>query len=139
MTRSTIAVLTTVCVVVAMVGGCASMQKGPSDEELVAGVLAGWKAAFDAQDVERIMAAFSEDFLDNEGLGKEPFREMVEAAISQGFFDGVQLAIDGAITMIEGDTANVAQVEFVGGEDIPVLSLVLKKEDDGVWRIVSAD
>jgi len=57
-----VALVTTLC-------GCASLLGGggPSDAELVAAALAGWKTGMEAQDIDKMMAQISEDFQGQNG------------------------------------------------------------------------
>lgn len=64
-----------------LVAGCLTTGKGPSDEESVAAMLAEWQAAFEAQDLDRMMVVYSEDYLGSRGEGKEQLREFVAGAM----------------------------------------------------------
>ena len=125
--------------VAALACGCATRGKGPSDEELIDGVLAAWKAAFESQDLDKIMDAYSEDFQGERSADKEAVREFLGRAIDEGYLDGAELVLDEAEKSIEGDTATVEPVELSGDYGSIDLGLTLKKEADGKWRIVASD
>ncbi len=119
--------------------GCASLLGGgPSDEELVAATLAEWKAGLEAQDIDKMMAQFSEDFEGERG-GKPELQEFLEGAIDQGYIEGAAVDLDGAETAIEGETASVMEVYVETDMGGATMGLELKKETDGAWRIFKMD
>ena len=122
-----------------IVAGCATLGKGPSDEELIATLLADWKAAFDAQDLDKMMAVYSEDYEGGRSEDKDQLREFLEGAFDQGYLDDAEVDIAEAETTIEGDTATVAPITLSGPPGSMDLQFDLKKEADKVWRIVSSD
>jgi ketosteroid isomerase-like protein len=119
--------------------GCATLLGGgPTDEELVAAVIAEWKAGLEAQDVDKMMAPVSEDFQGDEG-GKPELREFMEGAIDQGYIEGAEVILDEAETTIEGATASVVGISVETDMGGAWLDMELKKGADGVWRITAMD
>jgi len=118
--------------------GCATMG-GPSDEELVQNTLAEWKAAFEKQDIDAMMAAYSENFTTDRGNTKEELKEFFQGAKDQGYLEGVEADMSAVEIAIEGDTAQVDPIYLSSSAGSLETSLVLKKEDDGVWRIVGSE
>lgn len=120
--------------------GCASLGKGPSDEDLIAGILADWKAAVEAQDIDKMMAVYSEDFEGEGGAGKPEAREFLESAKEQGYLDDAEVILEDAETVIEADTdtATVAPIGLEGAFGSVDLELYLTKEADGVWRVTES-
>ena len=139
MRNTRIAVFGVAVLVTALVCGCAGQGKGPTDEELIAGMLADWNAAFAAQDLDQIMAAYSEDFESEQSADKEGVRGFLERAIDEGYLDGAEIILDGAETIIDGESATVSPVDLDGDFGSVSLELVLKKEADGAWRIVASE
>ncbi len=121
------------------VAGCATTGKGPSDEELITTMLAQWKAAFEAQDIDGMLAPYSEDYEGSRAESKEQVREFLTGAIDQGYLDDAELSLEDAETAIEGDTATVAPVTLSASPGSIDLQFNLKKEAGNVWRIVSSD
>lgn len=122
-----------------LVGGCATTGKGLSDEELIATMLAEWKTAFEAQDIDGMMAAYSEDYEGSRAESKEQVREFLGGAMDQGYLDDAEIILEDAETTIEGDTATVAPITLSGGPGSIDLQFNLKKEADKAWRIVGSD
>ena len=133
-TGSLVAVLLAV-----LVCGCASLGKGPADGERIAGMLADWKAALEAHDVDKLMTAYSEDFEGRGGAGKEQVREFLQGAIDQGYLDGAEISLEDAETTIDGGTASVGPVVLSSDRGAMEIELKLIKESDGAWRIVGSD
>lgn len=119
--------------------GCAGMGKGPSDAELISSVLAGWKVALEAKDLEKLMVAYSEDFSGEGGAGKAQMRDFIKRAIDSGYLDGAKVDLEKAVTKIEGDAATVDPAGLSGDMGSVDLTLRLKKEADGAWRIIGSD
>ncbi len=128
-----VALVTTLC-------GCASLLGGggPSDAELVAAALAGWKTGMEAQDIDKMMAQISEDFQGQNG-GKPELKALLEGAIDQFYLDGAEVDIDVAETTIEGETASVMGIGLETDMGEATMDMELKKEADGAWRIIAIE
>ena len=116
--------------------GCAGMQKGPSDQELIQQTLIRWKSGIESHNVDEMMAVISEEFVSDEGGSKADFREYIAGLIDDGTLSGAQLDIERSTVTIEGDMATVENAGLHGDRGSVVLDMDLKKEADGVWRIV---
>ena len=118
--------------------GCATLGKGPSDEELIAATIEQWSAGLAAQDADKIMATYSEDFESADMPDKDSMAELIEMAIDQGFLEDVEVIADEAETVIEGDTATFGPVEFVSDSGTRTMDFTLQNEN-GIWLIVSSE
>jgi hypothetical protein len=122
--------------------GCAHTGHGPSDSELIAETLGTWIEASKAKDVEKIMSAISEDFkhdgYDYSAEDKGSMRVFIEDSVAMGNFDGLEISYDPEAVTIDGDTAQVPDIEWSCTPGMASVELTLKKED-GVWRIVDAE
>ncbi len=139
MDKSTIATVLTVTMLVALFCGCVGLGKGPTDEELIAGVLADWKAALEAQDLDKLMVAYSEDFEGERGAGKAEVREFLSRAIDEGYLEGVEADLEDAETVVEGETASVGPVTLSSDMGSMSLDVTMQKEEVDRWRIVSTE
>ena len=121
-----------------LVCGCAMIGGGPSDEELIASTVADYKAGLEEGDIDKFLATHSDEF-DNPEMGdKEALAEFVGGAMEQGFLDDLEIIIEDAETVIEGETATVAPVELEGSFGGMSMELMLKKEGDA-WRVISSE
>ena len=77
MNRSIITKLAMGILMVLLVCGCQIIGGGPSDEELISATINDWKAAHDTQDIDKIMATFSENYVSMRGDGKDSMREFL--------------------------------------------------------------
>ncbi len=121
----------------AMICGCQTLGVGLSDEELVSITMAEWKAALVAKDLDKQMAAFSDNYVSSRGSGKDAMRERMTRAIEQGYLDSVEVNIEDAQITIEGDKATFGPVEFISDRGTFALEYTLQKED-GAWLIVGS-
>ena len=123
---------------VALASGCATAGKGPSDEELIKGALAEWKAAIVAKNVDQLMAVYSESYKDAEGRSKADMKTFVSDAISQGYLDGIKAEVETATLTIDGAKATASPVSLAGVAGNMSLSLAWAKEE-GAWKIIGVD
>lgn len=137
MKRSVILNLSPVVLAAFLVCGCQTLGVGPSDEELISTTMAEWKTALVAQDIDKLMAAYSENYVSTRGTGKDSIREFMARAFEQSFLDSVEVKIEDAQITIEGDKATYGPVEFVSDRGTFTLEYKLQKED-GAWFIVGS-
>jgi ketosteroid isomerase-like protein len=98
----------------------------------------GWKQAIVSQDVDAILAGYSEDFSSERVDGKEQMREFMEGAVDQGWLENIDINLEIAQLTITDDTAEFAPVEIIGDNGEMELNFTLKKEDKKTWRIISS-
>jgi len=123
-------------VLVLGVCGCATTQKGASDDALIRQTLATWKSGLESHNIDVLMSTLSEDFVSEEGGSKADFREYVAGLIDDGTLSGAKMDIDNARVTIEEEMATVENAGLSGDRGTVVIDMDLKKEDDGAWRIV---
>ena len=122
----------------ALVCGCATGVKGPDDRTLIMNTMNGWKAGIMAKNIEQIMAAYSEEFRDQEGRGVAEVREFIQGAIDEGYLDSATVDLDIAQVTINGDEATVSPIAVAGTRGSASLSMVLKKVN-GAWLIIRSN
>ena len=137
MKRSVILNLSLFVLAAVMVSGCQTLGGGPSDEQLVNTTMAEWKAAMVAQDIDKLMAAYSEKYVSSRRSGKDSTRERMTRAFEQSFMDNVEVKIEDVQITIEGDKATFGPVEFVSDRGTLALEYTLQKEN-GAWLIVGS-
>ncbi len=137
MKKSFILNLSPVVLAAFLVCGCQTLGVGPSDEELIGTTMAEWKAAMVAQDIDKLMATYSENYVSSRGGGKDSIREFMARAFEQGFLDSVEVNIEDVQITIEDDKATFGPVEFVSDGGTFTLEYKLQKEN-GAWFIVGS-
>ena len=137
MYSSKLGMVMTASVLVTMVCGCA-MLGGPSDEDLISGTIDEMTTAMQAQDVDQIMAVYSEDFEGEQG-GKEELRQMMEYIIDEGYLDSIEIDTENAVAALDGAAATYGPVDLSGEFGSMTFEYVLRKEADGVWRIMESN
>ena len=135
MKKSVILNLSLAVLVAILVCGCQTM--GPSDEQLVNTTMADWKASLVAEDLDKLMAVYSMNYISTRGSGKDSIREVMTKAFESNFMDNVEINIEDAQVVIEGDKAVFGPVEFISDRVTFTREYKLKKED-GNWLIVGS-
>ena len=136
MSRWTATRLVLVVVMVSLVCGCGTLGEGPTDEERIAETLAQWKATTEAQDLEGMMATYSADFSAENVRGKAVLRETMAQALEEGHFEDAEVDLQDVETVVEGRNATVGPIGMTGVFGAAQIGLDMRKEADGVWRIV---
>jgi hypothetical protein len=123
---------------IVFVFGCATGGKGPSDEELVKGLLTSWKGAILEKNADKIMATFAESFshagYEYQAADKAALRKFIDDCDRQGYFDGVKISFDTAATAIRGDTAIISGIDYTNSQGAVTVDLTAKKGKTG-WLI----
>jgi len=124
------------------VTSCAVFQS-KSDEDLVCDLMVQLDTAMKAGDVEDVMALYSEDYEGRNGSTRDDMRErlerwlprMKEAAESGRW----RTDMSQAVAAVDGDTATFGPVIRQGRQRTMTSQYILKKETDGIWRIVGTE
>lgn len=120
--------------------GCASLGSGGSgdltEEEQILQTLTKWKVGLETLDAESFLAAYSENYEGEDGIGKEGLSGVIEMVMDAGYLDGIEVNIEEAKISVEGTMAEVSSVLAAGPQGSEESSFTLEKEEDGVWRIV---
>ncbi len=127
--------LMSVCAVAALfVAGCAGMS-GPSDEEMIQSTVAKLKAALEEQDIDMLMATFSEDFEHPEVGGKEDARYMLEMGLESGYAEGGEVSTeDMEIEFLDDGGASVYPIDLSSYAGSVAVELIMQKDEDA-WLI----
>ncbi len=126
------------CVLVACAsagGDAPAVPKGPTDEELVTGVLDGISSSLIAQDVTSMVAYYADDFVDGQGQNKEAVTQFLTSVKEQGFLEGIKVDNTNRAITIAGETAQVTGVGLSGAFGVLNLGFDLAKRD-GKWLVV---
>ena len=133
MRTSGIVTVLVICVMSMMLDGCVT---GPSDHELISNAMVGWKSAFEKQDVDKMMAEYSENYEGDSGEGKEQIREFYEDKKRDGSFENARMDTNEAKIVIDADRATVGPILYTGNWGEIRFTRMLKKEEDNVWRVI---
>lgn len=136
MNRSIIMTLEAGLLAAVLVCGCQSVGGGPCDEELIDCTMADWKTALIAQDLDKVMAAYSEDYTSTRG-GKDSVREFMTRVFEEGYLDNAKVNLEKVEITIEEDKAEFGPVEFISDRGTFRLEYILHKEDKA-WLIVGS-
>jgi hypothetical protein len=103
--------------------GC---RTGPTDEELINTTMNNWKQAMIAQDIDAVMAVYSERFSSGEGDKKE-MRESMEEAIEKGLLEDIDINLETVKLTITGNIAEFSHVKIIGDKGEKELGFILVK------------
>jgi len=117
----------------ALISGCQA-----TDEALISRAMGKWKEALIAQDLDKLMETYSEDFESMEGGDKEASREFMEGFFEQGYVDDAEVDLEEAETTIEENEAEVSGVELILDMATVTLDFTLQKEEKA-WLIVGVE
>jgi ketosteroid isomerase-like protein len=124
--------------VAVVVVGCSTAAKGPSDQELVNKLVADWKAAATAKDLDKDMTFYSDKFSHDEYGDKAGMKAFMKEAIDMGYLENADFNSANAKVTIEKDAANVYPINLKAAFGSAAVRLNLKKEAAG-WMIVGMD
>ena len=113
--------------------GCQATQ-----EQNIRTSLFNLQDAYVEQDLDAIMAVYSEDYIGQEGERKGQVREFLEGMMSQGYLDGTRVDLEDIEIEIEGDTATVSPVRYTGNWGQMDFKTVFKKEGS-TWRVITGE
>ena len=125
-------------VVSAMICGSVSARDSAPAEE-VSDTLVSIFTAMQAENVDAMVAAYSDDYRDSQGGYKAVLRGAFEFMVAQGVFKNWTFRMDECEFHVEGDSATASPVHFESPLDKTAYSYKMKKESDGVWRIVNSE
>lgn len=130
MKKTTCIKLTVALLICLFFCGC---QTGPTDQQLIKTTMNNWKQAVIAQDVDAILAGYSEDFSSREAKDKEEMRIFMEEAIDKGLLKNIEINLKTARLTITDDTA---EFSIIGDNGEKEMEFTLKKENKKTWRII---
>jgi len=130
--------LSVACLVSVFVTACATSASGPTDEELIEVLTEEGIAAVEAQDLDKLMTFFSDDFSNYQLGDKEAVRDFIENAKQMGYFDDLEIDLTERVTTITGDKASGGPVILRGSFGSVSLMFEGVKEEDG-WKVVDMD
>ena len=135
--KQAMAMMTTAIILV-MIIGCATMGRMTPREEVVAAIT-GFQTSLSAQDMEGIMNIYSVDFTDFRGATRPMVRSMFEGMASQGTLQDITVeGLENSEITVADNSATVTPLIVVTPQGKLSYNCELKKEADGVWRIISA-
>jgi len=117
--------------------GRANVARGPMRE--VTAVLAGFQTAWEAQDVDKVMAAYSDEYSDSSGADKSSVRAFYSGLVAQGKLQETAMDLKRCGIAVDGDSATAAPVIYSSAAAKTWSRYTLEKEADGVWRIVNSE
>ncbi len=121
-----------------VLAGCATGGSNPQDA--VAKQIDGYVTATQNQDVDGIMAVFSEDFEHYEWGDKAGAEEFMSEANDMGYLEDIEVFLEDMEIDVDGDggTATAYPIEMTGAFGSITLELTFTNED-GTWLVTGLD
>jgi len=132
-------VVLAVATVVLLICGWACAPNAGGDEAEVMATMDDYRSAWLAGDVDTLLALHSEDWRDHHGSTKEDLKAGFEGMRGKGGHKGLEVDLSEIEAVVDGDLATVTPVTLSSPEGSIVYTHKLKKEADGVWRLIRTD
>jgi len=116
--------------VVLVAAGCAT-SGGMSPEQAVQAKVEAWAAAMVAQDLDGMMALFSNDFEHYEWGDKEGAKEFMSEAIDMGYLEDIEISLDDMTLEVDDDEVIAYPIELSASFGSATITLTFIKEDYG--------
>jgi ketosteroid isomerase-like protein len=108
------------------------------DRAAIAEVINRWAETAAAKDLDAMMTVFSSSYRDDILDSKARMREYWKLAIESGMTEGMRVRFNPEEITVKGDTAKTGRVYYQAKPGGYYQVMELKKEPDGVWRIVNS-
>lgn len=121
-----------------VMAGCASTGGsggGANDTDVINGMVEAMMAALVAQDIETMVAPYSDDFESDQGGDRDATKEFLNAAKEGGLLDGIEVDNSSMELELDGDTASVGPIDIEGSFGAMTLEFDLEKRA-GAWVVV---
>jgi len=101
--------------------------------------LAAYHQAEKKQDVEKMIAAYSESYSNSDGADRSAVRRYFEDAVAQGVYSALSVDMKKCDITMDGNIATATPVIYESPTGKTSYSYRLRKESDGVWRIINSE
>lgn len=135
----TVGVCVVSLVLVYVASGCAALQGGPSDEELLGTLLETYTKAMKEGDADALIALYSKDYESPRGGDYEETTERLREFIPRLAEYDVNISTDEAKVEVDGNQGSVGPINFDAGSRAWSTTLITTKEEDGCWRITGTE
>jgi ketosteroid isomerase-like protein len=136
MKRSFLTMLSVSIITAVLLCGCQSNSKC-SQEKRIKRTMTEWKAAMTAEDLEKVMSAYSPNYASERMDDKDAVRKFIVYIFGENWMEYVDVSFEEVATIIEEDKAQFGPVAFISDNGTMKVDYTLQKEG-GVWFIVSS-
>ena len=131
--------MTVVGMLALLAAGCATVGAGPTEQERLQATLDGWSASFESQDIDAMMAFYSEDFATDAGYSRNAIGQYFQAMADAGYLEGAEADFSLSTIVMQNGTATVGPIYLSSFAGSLRTMLELEQDADGVWRIVESE
>lgn len=138
MTRLSIAQFAGLGVLSVLAAACAGMTTATPEAQIMS-TIGAWEAAAVAEDIDALMATYSDNFEHYEYGTKSTLRLFLSDLIAQGMLSGASVSLADMDVRIDGSTATAYPVDLEAAFGGATLEFVLREQASGAWLITSMD
>ena len=110
--------------------------KGNDARDEVLATMRGHSKAMTAGDLDTLLGFYSEDWQNSQGAGKDSLKNGFNGISNKIGSKGTQIDLSAAEAVIDGDKVTFTPVTHSSSSGSIIYTHTLKKEADGVWRLV---
>jgi len=132
-------VLAALLVLVLVAGGCAMLNRGPSDKDLLSELLHKYETALTEGDTDALVSLYSEDYESSDGTNYEESMTRLRRIVP--IIKELDVKVNAAETQvhIEGGTATLSPIVFDTPGGVMILTIFATKNAEGVWLITGSE
>jgi hypothetical protein len=122
-----------------MANGCAILQRGPSDEEMLKDLLGTYVTSLEEGSVEKHLTVYSKDFEGANGESYDGMAQNLEELMPMLQDWGMEISTEETEIAIDGDKAEIGPIVFEFSQGGVQITLSTTKGDDGRWLITGSE
>lgn len=111
-----------------LASGCATTGKGMSDEEMIRMQVDAWGQGLVAQDLDKVMAVYSESFSAPQAPDKQALADFLQEAVDSGYLEDAEYSVEDAQFTIEEDACSVYPIDLMSVAGSVSVELKFTKE-----------
>ena len=114
----------------------ANMANQQDAIEKVRAVLSDMQTGWESRDVDRIIAAYSDEYWNSDGTDKSGLHAFFIGLNAQGALKNTVVGLEKCEITLDGDTVDAGPISYDSPTGRSLYQYRFKSEADGVWRIV---
>ena len=107
-----------------------------SVNQQILGALNSYHQAELEGDLDGILNAYADDFVDPQGATKSMLAEFFMALVSQGLLNDLKVDMSSIVIEVEGERASAGPVSYSTALGTNTYSYQMRKDRDGSWRFI---
>jgi ketosteroid isomerase-like protein len=126
-------------VVAYVAGGCAILNRGPSDKDLLSELLSTYETALVEGDADKLVSLYSEDYESSDGTDYEDAMTRLRRIVPMIAEWDIEVGTAETQIVVKGDTATLSPIVFDTPSGKMTLTIFATKDAGGVWLITGSE